>query len=824
MQIKFVFRFVSFLLLLTLLISSNFLSVAADVNQSNKTVKVTLLSAESDASVNAEFPDQNYGLEKTLYVKSSPASVGYVRFNTSEMPEGAIQSVILRVYLQGGDPSDLLVSAVQNTDWSEDTITYQNAPLIKDTIAKLERSSVGEWVEFDLSSYFRGKGIYTLALTSITQNSSNLIPSREADGHEPHLAITIEELGALPADINSVTDIQPTDTSLPLTESTPTDFPTQPSLQLPNLEPTIDLPDETTSVDPTSTLQEPPPTVTDILTPEVSPTKFPTQPSLQLPSPTSDQNPEIQADAAALKEYIFVPEADAYVNRNRPKTNYGKLSVLRVDNSPKVKSYLRFNVDGLGEQAISKARLFIYSNSGSNKGIAIKKVANNTWGEMSIKYTNAPEMGTTLSSVPVVRGGTWIGLDVTSAVTGENRISFGLITPGSTSINLSSRETGSRSPFLVITVNGETTTSIPTISPDPTATSAPAILPTLTPTPMSAPTSTETSTPIIVSSSTPTDIPPITATATLGTTLTPLQSSTATATATGTPLPSSTATTTRTPTPIFTHTVTADSTNDPVLVGAGDIASCSSIGDEATERLLDAIPGTVFTTGDNVYDSGSISEYVDCYNPTWGRFKARTMPSVGNHDYITSGATGYYAYFGAAAGVPGKGYYSYDLGKWHIVVLNSEISTSTSSEQVTWLRQDLAANPVTCTLAYWHRPRFSSGAEHGSSTSVQPLWQALYDYQADVIINGHDHTYERFAPQSPTGASDPNGIREFVAGMGGRSHYGFGNILPNSEVQNSDTFGVLKLTLHDTNYDWEFVPVAGKTFTDSGNASCIQSK
>jgi hypothetical protein len=257
------------------------------------------------------------------------------------------------------------------------------------------------------------------------------------------------------------------------------------------------------------------------------------------------------------------------------------------------------------------------------------------------------------------------------------------------------------------------------------------------------------------------------------------------------------------------------------LVGAGDISTCSNNGDEATAKLIDGIAGTVYTTGDNAYESGSASEYANCYNPTWGRFKTRTNPSPGNHEYNTSGASGYYGYFGTSAGDPTKGYYSYNLGTWHIVVLNSEISTASGSSQEKWLRQDLIANPSTCTLAYWHTPRFSSGSTHGSNSGVQPLWQALYDYHADVIVNGHEHNYERFDPQSPTGVADVNGIREFVAGMGGRSHYGFGTILPNSVARNGDTYGVLKFTLHTGGYDWQFVPEAGKTYADSGTALCV---
>ncbi|MGH7546987.1 MAG: Ig-like domain-containing protein [Gemmatimonadales bacterium] len=257
-----------------------------------------------------------------------------------------------------------------------------------------------------------------------------------------------------------------------------------------------------------------------------------------------------------------------------------------------------------------------------------------------------------------------------------------------------------------------------------------------------------------------------------------------------------------------------------VFVGAGDISSCSQSNDEATASLLDGIAGTVFTAGDNVYPDGTDSQFAQCYEPTWGRHKARARPSPGNHDYHTAGAAGYYAYFGANAGPSGRGYYSYDLGEWHLVSLNSNISMSAGSGQEQWLRADLAASTKRCTLAYWHHPRFSSGS-HGSSTASQPLWQALYDHDADVIIVGHDHNYQRFAPQTPSGAADPaRGIRQFVAGMGGQSHYNFGTPIANTEAYNTTTYGVLKLTLSADSYAWEFVPVAGGTYTDSGSAAC----
>ena len=268
----------------------------------------------------------------------------------------------------------------------------------------------------------------------------------------------------------------------------------------------------------------------------------------------------------------------------------------------------------------------------------------------------------------------------------------------------------------------------------------------------------------------------------------------------------------------------AASGTDPVLVGAGDIARCSSSGDEATARLLDGIAGTVYTTGDNAYGSGTPTEFADCYHPSWGRHKARTRPTPGNHEYNTSSASGYFDYFGVAAGARSEGYYAYDLGRWRVYALNSMCEEvggcGSTSPMLTWLKKDLAANPKACTLAYFHHPLFSSGV-HGNQAKMRPTWRALYAANAEVVLNGHDHSYERFAPQRPDGTRDgKRGIREFVVGTGGGSHYAFGTIKANSQARNATTYGVLKLTLHPDSYDWQFVPEAGKSFTDSGTTGC----
>ncbi len=259
------------------------------------------------------------------------------------------------------------------------------------------------------------------------------------------------------------------------------------------------------------------------------------------------------------------------------------------------------------------------------------------------------------------------------------------------------------------------------------------------------------------------------------------------------------------------------------LIAAGDIADCTG-GAEQTARLVDGLEGAVAVLGDAAYTSGSPSEFANCYAPTWGRHLARTRPAVGDNEYETAGAAGYFAYFGLAAGEVAKGWYSYSVGSWHVVVLNSNCDSAggcgPASPQGQWLSADLAASPAACTLAYWHSPRFSSGY-HGDDVAVQPLWQTLHDAGAEIVLTGHDHDYERFAPQTAAGAGEAaSGIREFVVGTGGRSLRPFVAPRPNSEVRNAATFGVLGLKLAADAYEWRFIPVAGGAFTDAGSGAC----
>jgi acid phosphatase type 7 len=279
---------------------------------------------------------------------------------------------------------------------------------------------------------------------------------------------------------------------------------------------------------------------------------------------------------------------------------------------------------------------------------------------------------------------------------------------------------------------------------------------------------------------------------------------------------------------------------DPVIMAAGDIAcdpadpnynggagTASACRMKATSDLLvGGAPAAVLPLGDNQYEDGALDKYGQSYEPSWGRVKDISRPIPGDGDYGVSGAAGYFRYFGAAAGTSGQGYYSYDVGTWHIIALNSACQKVSGgcgpgSPQEQWLRADLAAHPADCTLAYFHKPRFSSGPDN---TTVDAFWRALYAADAEIVLGGDRHMYERFAPQNPDGVADPDpngtrGIREFIVGTGGKNLGSIGDVQANSQVR-AKTFGVLKLTLHAGSYDWNFVPAAGQSFTDAGSTSC----
>jgi acid phosphatase type 7 len=467
-------------------------------------------------------------------------------------------------------------------------------------------------------------------------------------------------------------------------------------------------------------------------------------------------HPNHESNLQAATTLTFAANADAYVEQLHPTVNNGTSSYLQVENaSGRIsESYIRFAVSGItGTVQSARLRLYVTSNSSTNGPVVYR--TGTTWTETGITWNNHPaRTGSPLDNKGAINRNVWVEYNVAAAVAGNGTFNFVLVGDSPDEIRFASRQS-SNPPGLVITFAPGTNT--------PTATRTSLSIPTRTRTP--------------------------TRTATLP--------------------PGSSRTPTRTP------TIAPTSSGSVVLVGAGDIASCSRTQDGQTAQLLDNISGTVFTAGDNVYLNGTYTEFTNCYDPTWGRHKSRTKPSPGNHDYNSSGAAGYFQYFNS---VPS--YYAYNLGAWRIYSLNSEISVSSTSAQATWLKNDLAANPKQCVLAYWHKPRWASGTTHGNTASMQAIWQILYNAGAELVINGHEHHYERFAQMNASGAAVSSGLREIIAGTGGAALYPFGAPLAASQVRNNTTYGVLKLTLRSTSYDWQFVHIAGSTFTDSGSSNC----
>ena len=276
---------------------------------------------------------------------------------------------------------------------------------------------------------------------------------------------------------------------------------------------------------------------------------------------------------------------------------------------------------------------------------------------------------------------------------------------------------------------------------------------------------------------------------------------------------------------------------DPIVVAAGDIAcspqdasfnggagTAKRCHQRATAALIGPLnPAAVLPLGDNQYDKATASEFAGSYDPTWGVYTSITRPVAGNHEYQSPGAAGYFGYFGSAAGDPKKGYYSFDVGAWHLIALNANCGQvggcQAGSPQERWLAADLAAHPTACTLAYWHQPRFSS-ARQGDNPLTAAFWNDLYAAHADIVLNGHHHHYERFAPMDPSGQGDlARGVREFIVGTGGENLAPFATPEPASQAR-GHSFGVLQLTLHATSYDWSFVPTTSGGFTDAGTQSC----
>jgi hypothetical protein len=473
-----------------------------------------------------------------------------------------------------------------------------------------------------------------------------------------------------------------------------------------------------------------------------------------------------QPAASASPSVTSNPVADAYVVQTSPSKNYGAGVTLRVDASPDTRSYLRFVVSGLNGAAVQSAWLRIYANSANNAGVSVQAVADNTWDENAISWSNAPAAGSTINSSGAFPAGSWVEVDVSSYVQAEGTFSLMLSSTSSTSTNLASREDAAHAPQLVVSTIGSTGMS--------------------------------TSIPAAISTTSSTSIQPAS-----------VSSSGSILLLAG---------------DICKHnfgsvdyTANCKKTGDLVrsVLAANPGAQVQTLGDNVNND-----GGTYSYT----------AEYQDLYAPNWGSFMNVTHALMGNHDtYPSGGDAAYFKYFGTRAGPQPGGYYSYNIGSsWHVIVLNAQCSKASGcgagSIQTTWLKNDLAANTRQCILAVWHQPRFTSG-RHPNDTTYAPWWNLLYQYKADIIADGHNHNYERFNQINPQEQAASDGIREFIVGTGGAPGDGYTYashpLQPNEVIRNqTPVYGVLKLTLSTNSYSWKFLEAAGPAFNDSGTSNC----
>ena len=558
----------------------------------------------------------------------------------------------------------------------------------------------------------------------------------------------------------------------------------------------------------------------------------------------------LEACAAALVCALAAPApsgavefravADTGVDASRPHRTAGSARVLRLSRSPLRRGFVRFDLRGQAGP-LSKATLRVFGRG----RLTVRPLATGSrWSERHTTFSRAPRVAGPRVRSPRLRG-RWGRVDVTRLVSPGERVELAL--GGAPRARIRSRES-SRPPILVVTTRSPAFTPAPTPSPTPAA-------PPVTPSPEPA-----AATLTIVQDTQPDGGQ--TFTYAVGTATVTLSGdsrrtlvvdagrrSISQREAIGWPLMELGCTGARGTTVdrmrraaefVVGPGDSVDCTfrnqrHDPVIAAAGDIAckSGNSCGHRRTSDLLIDRPELtrVLPLGDVQYETGLLEEFMapGAYHDTWGRVRQITRPAVGNHEYETPGAAGYFDYFngiGQTSGPAGDratGYYSFDLGAWHLVALNSNLSADAGSAQEAWLRADLAAHPAACTLAYWHHPRWTSGSVHSPAVSTQALWRALYEAGADVVLGAHNHQYERFARQDADGAVDGlRGIRQFVVGTGGAGLYTFGAPLPNSQVRYDGGWGVLTLTLRSRSYDWRFEP-AGGSFTDEGSTACAEA-
>lgn len=712
----------------------------------------------ADAWVNSTAPDKVSGTGYELQVDGSPVQIAYFNFNLSALAGTVISATLKLSVTSNGSVDGGSVSTVSDTSWTETTLTYNNRPAISAPIVSIGAAPANQAVTVDVTSAVTSSGMLGLAVAS-TNGDGVSYASRE-NSLPPLLTVTVGTSTPTSTATNTATATSTT-TATSTSTATPTTTATA----------TTTATSTTTATATTTATSTPTATATDTATPTATATATNTATSTPTTTATSTPSPTPTGTPTSTQTFIFRPTADAFANSSAPDTVSGTGFEIPVDGSPDRLDYMTFNVTGLTGTIISATLKLTTTWDGSVDGGSIGKVLDTSWTESTLTYNNRPAISPPSVSVGSIAPYQSVTKDVTAAITGNGPAGFAISSTNSDGVTYASRE--NTTPPVLTIVTG--------------------VFGTPTPTPTATATGTATGT------------------------------ATATATATATDTPTPTATPFSGPVIAAAGDISCDPTSTHYFNGLGDPTHCQQM---ATSNLLNNMqPTAVLTLGDNQYTQNTLAQFQAVFDGTWGRLKSIIHPAVGNHEYMTANAAGYFTYFGAAAGDPSTGYYSYDIGSWHVITLNSECTQiggcNTGSPEEVWLKNDLATHSNQCTIAVWHEPEFDSGP-NGSGTVYLNFWNDLYRGGADIILNGHSHLYERFAPQTPTGTLDTaHGIVQFTVGTGGEDLDTFHTVRPNSMARDSNDFGVLQLTLGDGGYNWQFVTIPGSSgFTDSGSASC----
>jgi len=777
------------------------------------------LTPTADSIVQEASPSTNAGTSTGLRVDggTDPDVETYLRFTVPAL-SSTLQRATLRLWVTSPTANGPAVYAT-GSGWTETGITWNNRPARTGSgVADAGALSTGTWAAFDITSLIPGAGTYDIALAGTSTDGVDF-SSREGS-NAPQLVVDTSSGGGGSGDQQAPsvpTGLAATVMSasrIDLTWNASTDNVAVAGYDVYRNGALITTIGGAASYSDTT------------VAPGTSYTYRVA--ARDLSGNVSNQSAAVTATTPAQSQ-VFVTSADAHVDEATPTTNFGTATALRVDGGTgtHVESYLSFGLSGLSG-TVRQATLRLWASSGTGDGPIVTPTSTG-WTENGITWSNKPaSTGPGIADVAGISTGTWVEVDVTNTVVGNGTYAFRLSGESTDGVDFHSRE-GANDPQLVVTMGGPDTQP-PTAPSNLRGTAGSANQVDLT----------WTASTDDVAVANYQIFRGSTQIATVGGSTTSYSDTTVSANTTytytvkagdraGNTSPASNA--------VSVTTTTASSA--PVIGVAGDIACATDdpnfdggVGTTSACRMLATSNllvnkgfAAVLPLGDEQYNSGSLSSFMASYDLSWGRVKSISRPVVGNHEYGTSGASGYFSYYGAAAGDPSKGYYSFDIGSWHLIALNSNCTKITGgcdagSPQETWLRNDLAAHPSTCTLAFSHHARWSSGHD-GDNTFMQAMWQDLYNANAEMLLSGHSHDYERYAPQNGSGGLDnTRGVRQFVVGTGGAFFTGMGTPDANSQVRNNTTYGIMKLTLRSTSYDWQFVPVTGSTFTDSGTTAC----